>query len=193
MPNGHGAIPRFGSPLLILLVTFLLLWWARSQAALLPQVLAVVAAGIFGWRLAFHMTMWNVSEYDGRYSSEEQVANSKRRYRVALFTLIPLFVLLTLILITARPAHSETVTLEELRNAGLQGLPAEGSSKAACPIPREQEYTIPALPEKTFDPSIQARTMRSGCSMPSATTTWKKPNRFLSRAATPMSKCQGRT
>ncbi|HOP35234.1 MAG TPA: ankyrin repeat domain-containing protein [Syntrophales bacterium] len=148
MPNGHGAVPRFGSPLLILLVTFLLLWWARSQAALLPQVLAVVAAGIFGWRLAFHMTMWNVSEYDGRYSSEEQVANSKRRYRVALFTLIPLFVLLTLILITARPAHSETVTLEELRNAGLQGLPAEGSSKSRLPDPSGTGIHDPRLTGK---------------------------------------------
>ncbi|HNT57631.1 MAG TPA: ankyrin repeat domain-containing protein [Syntrophales bacterium] len=148
MPNGHGAVPRFGTPLLVLLVTFLLVWWARSQNAALPQVLAVVTAGIFGWRLAFHMTMWNVSEYDGRYSSEEQVANSKRRYRVALFTLIPLFVLLTLILITARPAHSETVTLKELRNAGLQGLPAEGSSKSRLPDPSGTGIHDPRLTGK---------------------------------------------
>jgi len=148
MPNGHGAIPRFGAPLLILLITVLLVWWARSQTAALPQVLAVVAAGIFGWRLAFHMTMWNVSEYDGRYSSEEQVETSRRRYRVALLTLIPLSVLLTLILLNSRPAHSETVTLEELRNAGLPGLLSEGSSKNRLPDPAGTGIQDPRLSGK---------------------------------------------
>lgn len=148
MPNGHGAIPRFGAPLLVLLVTLLLAWWARSQAAALPQVLSVITAGIFGWRLAFHMTMWNVSEYDGRYSSEEQVKISKRRYRVALLTLIPLSVLLTLLLLNARPAHSETVTLEDLQNAGLQGLPAEGISKNRLPDPAGTGVHDPRLSGK---------------------------------------------
>jgi len=94
MPNGHGGIPRFGSPVLIFLVTFLFVWWARSTASVLPQVLSVIGAGIFGWRLAFHMTMWGALEYDGRYSFKQQIKNSKRNYFIARLLLMPLAILL---------------------------------------------------------------------------------------------------
>jgi len=92
MPNGHGGIPRFGAPLFIFLMTFLLIWWERSTAFILPLVLSLIGAGIFGWRLAFHLTMWNVTEYDGNYASADQTKNARRKYLAAKLVLVPLAV-----------------------------------------------------------------------------------------------------
>lgn len=93
MPNGHSGIPQFGSVVLIAMVIALLIWWERSTAFILPRVLSLIGAGIFGWRLAFHLTMWNVTEYNGNYASGNQIKNARRRYLAARLVLVPLTVL----------------------------------------------------------------------------------------------------
>jgi len=90
MPNGHGGVPRFGYPVLLGIATVLLVWWYRATASVIPQVLVYLSSGLFGWRLAFHLTMWGVMEYGGGYTSKEDMAKAKRKYLVAAVILIPL-------------------------------------------------------------------------------------------------------
>lgn len=92
MPNGHSGIPRFGSVVLIAMVIALLIWWERSTSYILPRVIVYIGAGIFGWRLAFHLTMWNVTEYNGNYASGNQKKEAKRKYIVTTIVLIPITV-----------------------------------------------------------------------------------------------------
>ena len=80
MPNGHGGAPRFGAPLLLLLglgvvlvrrMTFGLTWgW------LVPYFLAA----LLGWRLAFHVHMWDAMEYGGAMTPPAAMARAGRRY-----------------------------------------------------------------------------------------------------------------
>ena len=80
MPNGHGGIPRFGSPAILLLVLVVVLGTrvpARLAGAwLLPYVLAV----LLGWRLAFHIHMWDATAYGGAMISPDAMTRAERRY-----------------------------------------------------------------------------------------------------------------
>lgn len=84
MPNGHGGIPRFGSPALLLLLTGLAAWLgtATGMAWLLP--VCILLAGLFGWRLSYHLHMWGVTEYGGHAASEEEKERAKGRYRLGI-------------------------------------------------------------------------------------------------------------
>ena len=92
MPNGHGGIPHYGAPVLLGILTALLVWWFRATASAIPHVLVYLSSGLFGWRLAFHLIMWDVMEYGGGYASEEDMVKAKRKYLVAAVILIPLSV-----------------------------------------------------------------------------------------------------
>ena len=94
MPNGHGGIPFLGAPVLLGILTALLVWWYRATGSVIPQVLIYISTALFGWRLAFHITMWDVMEYGGGYTSEEDMTKAKRRFMGAAITLIPLSLLL---------------------------------------------------------------------------------------------------
>ena len=86
MPNGHGGVPRFGAPVL-LAVLFLAVHGARpGEAGMLFDVLEVALVLAFAWRLAWHLFMWQASEYDGAYVSE---AESRRAvFMTSLFTVL---------------------------------------------------------------------------------------------------------
>ena len=90
MPNGHGGIPYLGAPVLLAIFTSLFVWWYRASASMIPHVLVYLFSALFGWRLAFHLTMWKVMEYGGGYTSDKRMAKAKRKYLAAVVVLIPL-------------------------------------------------------------------------------------------------------
>ncbi|MGE0352502.1 MAG: hypothetical protein AB7I33_14490 [Gemmatimonadales bacterium] len=82
MPNGHGGIPRFGSPAVLLLLLGLVL--AGGPVPGLPQGRwpAYVLAVLLGWRLAFHIHMWDVTGYGGALAPPQRLAAARRRFIV---------------------------------------------------------------------------------------------------------------
>jgi hypothetical protein len=84
MPNGHGGIPHYGSPILYAILFFVAVFyplaadpwlqWARAALCLLLAALA-------GWRLAYHLHMWDADALQG-YAPEEAYRHDLRRYRV---------------------------------------------------------------------------------------------------------------
>jgi hypothetical protein len=81
MPNGHGAVPRFGSPV-ILAGLLTLVYLVRARWPWLVDAGYFLAA-LFGWRLAFHVHMWAPFEYGAASSSKEMLAEAWRRFRIA--------------------------------------------------------------------------------------------------------------
>jgi hypothetical protein len=81
MPNGHGAVPRFGSPV-ILAALLLLAWLLRARWPWLAGAGYFLAAG-FGWRLAFHAHLWAPFEHGAASSSPKMLAEARRRFRIA--------------------------------------------------------------------------------------------------------------
>lgn len=83
MPNGHGGVPRYGSPIFLALVVFALAVIETRGHPPWAAAAAYAAAGLFGWRLAWHQFMYPVMAYGGAYASPEELGGAKRRYRVA--------------------------------------------------------------------------------------------------------------
>ena len=99
MPNGHGGLPRFGAPVLLGIVTALLLWWFSATAAIIPQILMYLSAVLCGWRLAFHLTMWDAMQYGGAYTEGADMRRARRNYRIAVAILVPLVCLVAFALV----------------------------------------------------------------------------------------------
>jgi hypothetical protein len=89
MPNGHGGLPHYGTPVLLGIFWALMVWWQRASASIMPHLLLYLASVLFGWSLAFHLTMWDVMEYGGAYTSEDEMTRAKRRCLIAAAVLIP--------------------------------------------------------------------------------------------------------
>ena len=89
MPNGHGGVPRFGSPVILLL----LLGWDLARrptfgfawAWMLPYALAA----LLGWRLAWHIHMWDATEYGGAMTSTDKMSAAERRYLLGTLLYAP--------------------------------------------------------------------------------------------------------
>jgi hypothetical protein len=82
MPNGHGGIPHFGSPILFGLMFCAALFWPLAPDAALQWTrvwICVVLAALVGWRLAYHLYMWRAEEYSG-YMTPEEYRRAIRRY-----------------------------------------------------------------------------------------------------------------
>jgi len=82
VPNGHGGSPRFFSAL-ILMICLIALYSALLKGAT-PWLgwIGYPLAAAFGWRLAYGLHMWKVTEYDGAYSSEEAIDGAIYRYLI---------------------------------------------------------------------------------------------------------------
>jgi len=92
MPNGHGGIPRYGSPVaLTLLLVMLATVEVRSHAGWVGRAAYVVAA-LIGWRSAWHLMMYPIMEYGGAYVSDEEMAAARSRFRLAAIVSVPLAV-----------------------------------------------------------------------------------------------------
>jgi hypothetical protein len=83
MPNGHGGIPRFGSVVLLGGALVLLYFLHLTKGWEWCSVAGYVMAMAFGWRLAFHLCLWDATEYDGAYTKAEEMARARRRFRIA--------------------------------------------------------------------------------------------------------------
>ncbi|MBI1746880.1 MAG: hypothetical protein HYR55_09875 [Acidobacteria bacterium] len=82
MPNGHGGIPRFGSPILLLLALLGYMALSRSVDSLWASAPGYLIGALFGWRLSWHIHLYDAMEYEGAYTSEEVKKRTKRRYRM---------------------------------------------------------------------------------------------------------------
>ena len=87
MPNGHGGIPRFGAPVLLALLFACVHATRPPGHSIFFNGLELVLILLFCQRLAWHLCMWQASEYDGAYVSGEE----SRRARVRSWILTLLF------------------------------------------------------------------------------------------------------
>jgi hypothetical protein len=90
MPNGHGGIPRYGSPI-ILLIVFIVLFVLKEHVPLY-NYLKYILALLLAWRLAWHVAMYPAMEYGGHYTSEEDLRSAKRKYGIALIVCVVVLV-----------------------------------------------------------------------------------------------------
>jgi hypothetical protein len=85
MPNGHGGMPAFGTPVL-LAVLFAVVVRASPPHPGSPSWVSVticlVIAALFGWKMAYHVHMRAADAYGGGYTPPEDHARSLRRYRM---------------------------------------------------------------------------------------------------------------
>ncbi len=84
MPNGHGGIPFLGAPILLAILFAAIAWLPGKLEGGLgwAQVgFCVLLAGGLGWRLAYHLHMWNADDYGGAYTSKDVYHRALRRYR----------------------------------------------------------------------------------------------------------------
>ena len=83
MPNGHGGVPFLGAPIVlsIMFTVFAVLPYKERFGWVWVAVCLLLAA-LVGWRLAYHLHMWNADEYGGAYSPPEVYRRVTRRYRL---------------------------------------------------------------------------------------------------------------
>ena len=84
MPNGHGGIPRWGSPVAFSLY-FIGLVYMRVATSFGPWTVwtALVVAAVVGWRIAWHHHMFDAMDYEGAYTAEDVIARARKRYFIA--------------------------------------------------------------------------------------------------------------
>ncbi len=83
MPNGHGGILHFGSPIVFALMFFAAAFWPLAPDAALQWTrfaISLALAALVGWRLAYHLHMWRTDEYGGSYLTADEYRRATRRY-----------------------------------------------------------------------------------------------------------------
>lgn len=88
MPNGHGGIPKYGSPVVLFIVLLILVWLRLARNILWPVLAAYPIVIILGWRLAWHIHMYDATEYGGAYTPKEEIESAKRKYRIGIIVYI---------------------------------------------------------------------------------------------------------
>jgi len=68
-------------PLLLLVLTIVSVTWHSRGGETLSALASLILAVLFAWRLSFHATMWEVTEYGGIYTSDIDMRTARRRYR----------------------------------------------------------------------------------------------------------------
>lgn len=86
MPNGHGGIPKYGSP--ILLVVLLGGWILVVDKENPWYMFRFVLAAVLGWRLAWHIFMYDLMEYGGHYQDKNIINKARTKYSVAAIIFI---------------------------------------------------------------------------------------------------------
>jgi len=89
VPNGHGGVPRFGSPILLFFALCGLLWLRIARDAQWTLYLALVGAALFAWRLAWHIHLYELLAYGGAYTPQEVLDAARKRYLATLLFLLP--------------------------------------------------------------------------------------------------------
>jgi hypothetical protein len=81
MPNGHESIPRWASPLVLLVATVVSVFWYARGGKIVWALASCALAVLFSWRFSFHVTMWDATEYGGAYTTEAEMTSARKRYR----------------------------------------------------------------------------------------------------------------
>ncbi len=89
MPNGHGGIPMFGSPFLLLILLGLLIWVRLSWQAVWTVYLAYPLAALFAWRFAWHFCLYTLMEYGGPREPSDELQEARSLYFKMSFVLVP--------------------------------------------------------------------------------------------------------
>ena len=89
MPNGHGGIPWMGSPVLLLLLLISLAWLRFSREASWTVYATYPIAALFAERFAWHLCLYQATEYGGGYTSGEEMRDARVSYRWVMGVLIP--------------------------------------------------------------------------------------------------------
>ncbi len=93
MPSGHDRLRRFRSPLLLLLLLATLygvrLYWQSVWALYLAYPLAA----LFAWGFAWHLCLYNATEYGGTLTDPARLRRARSRSFKMRATLVPVAVL----------------------------------------------------------------------------------------------------
>lgn len=83
MPNGHGGVPFLGTPIFfsVMFATFAGLP-LKDRLGWAWVAICLVFAALAGWRLAYHLHMWDADEYGGSYTEPDVYRRAEGRYRV---------------------------------------------------------------------------------------------------------------
>lgn len=98
MPNGHGGIPKYGSPVLLSIILALLVWLRITRQTLWPLLAAYPTVIFLGWRLAWHIHMYDAAEYGGAYTPKEEMDSAGRKYRIGTLVYVSLGLLIASVL-----------------------------------------------------------------------------------------------
>ena len=83
MPNGHGGVPFLGTPIFFAVMFSIAAWIPlKTRLGWAWVVICLVFAALVGWRLAYHLHMWDADEYGGAYTEPDVYRRAVVRYRV---------------------------------------------------------------------------------------------------------------
>ena len=82
MPNGHGGIPPYLAAVGLLIALVLVYVYSRKEGLGWVGYAGYPLAAGLGWRFAYGLHMWKVTEYDGAYSSDEAMNLAIGKYLI---------------------------------------------------------------------------------------------------------------
>ena len=80
MPNGHGGYFRFGSALLLLVLLGIAYGFYLKSGSRAIAWAGYPLAAALGWRFAFGLHMWKVTEYGGAYTNDDDWTKAFVKY-----------------------------------------------------------------------------------------------------------------
>ena len=82
MPNGHGGVVRFFSVIVLLIFAAALLAYVKQGGSEWAVYAGYGLALLIGERIAHHLHLWHVDEYDGAYATDAEKAGARKTYLV---------------------------------------------------------------------------------------------------------------
>ncbi len=93
MPGGHDRLRRFRSPLVLFLLLATLYWVKLSWQAVWTFYLAYPLAALFAWSFAWHLCLYNATEYGGTLTDPDRLRKAHSRSVKMRAALVPAAVL----------------------------------------------------------------------------------------------------
>ena len=88
MPNGHGGFVRFGSAVLLLILTAVVVLRRLKSGDSWALYASFALAGLAAERLAWHLQMWEATEYGGAYLTAAEKSRARMRYALTALVLV---------------------------------------------------------------------------------------------------------
>lgn len=81
MPNGHGGVPFFGTPIIFAVMFAIFAGLPlKTRLGWAWVAICLVLAALVGWRLAYDLHMRDADEYGGAYTPPDVYRRAARRY-----------------------------------------------------------------------------------------------------------------